>query len=667
MRTNRTIVQIHRTTGLIYRTSGGVSTNAAARHRVFALVLIDVIAIVLSGILAVHVRFEFHWPMQYVRRYLWLALLEVPLRVIVYSYFGLYNRLWRYASTKELLAIVSAVTVASGFIAVAVHVPPLYGFPRSIVALSWLINILAAGGIRFLVRVRHDYLPSRAEQKTLSKSRGRRLLIVGAGSGGAMILREIVHHSDEGYSVVGFVDDDPEKTGFQIGGVPVLGTTAEIRALVAEHKIDEVMIAIPSLDNERMRSLVATCKRLPVRLTTLPSLVDLVNGQITMGSIRDVKLEDLLRREEVRVDLESMSGYLKDRVILVTGAGGSIGSELCRQICRFSPRQLLLLGRGENSIYQIHLELREEFPGLDLVPIIADVRDRSRVFQIAEQYRPSVVFHAAAHKHVPLMESNPEEAVTNNVFGTRNIAEAAHRVGARKFVMISTDKAVNPTSVMGASKRLAEIVVQMIGRQSSTKFVSVRFGNVLGSRGSVVPLFERQIRRGGPVTVTHPDMQRYFMTIPEAVQLVIQAGAMGKGGEVFVLDMGQPVKIVDLAKDLIRLNGLEPDVDIAIEFCGLRPGEKLFEELLTAEEGTDATTHERIFVARGSVPFDGSLDEFLQLVEEVSSGASADCRSITELVSKLISGLRSADTTHGSDQVAVSTELREPLGRAAEA
>jgi FlaA1/EpsC-like NDP-sugar epimerase len=612
----------------------------------------------------VHVRFEFSWPLRFLERYLWLALLEVPLRVVVYSYFGLYNRLWNYAGTKELLAIASAVTVGSGLIAVAVHIPPFAGFPRSIVALSWLINILAAGGIRFLIRIRHEYLASKAEQRTLGNPEGKRLLIVGAGAGGAMILREILRQPDGRYNVVCFVDDDPRKVGFQIGGVPVLGTTADIKSLVAEHKIDEVMIAIPSLDPERMRSLVSSCKRLPVRLTTLPSLVDLVNGQVTMRSIRDVKLEDLLRREEIRVDLESMSGYLKDQVILVTGAGGSIGSELCRQICRFSPRQLLLLGRGENSIYHIHLELQEEFPGLDLVPIIADVRDRSRIFRIAEQYKPSVVFHAAAHKHVPLMEGNPEEAVTNNVFGTRNVAEAAHQVGARKFVMISTDKAVNPTSVMGASKRLAEIVVQMIGRQSSTRFVSVRFGNVLGSRGSVVPLFERQIRKGGPVTVTHPEMQRYFMTIPEAVQLVIQAGAMGKGGEVFVLDMGRPVKIVDLAKDLIRLNGFEPGVDIAIEFSGLRPGEKLFEELLTAEEGTDATTHERIFVARGSVPFDGSLNEFLQLVEEVSSGKRTDCKSITELVNRLILGPKSAEMVEGRSQVAAATEPTKPLGRA---
>lgn len=647
--------------------AGVVTTKVEARHKVYALVLIDATAILLSGLLAIYLRFEFRLPIAYVRRYLWLALLEVPLRIVIYSFFDLYRRLWRYASVRELVSIVAAVSLGSGLMMVAVHVPPFVGFPRSVVVLSWFLNVCFVGGSRFAIRLRQELMSKRVNSYGSKNSRVTRVLIVGAGAAGTIMLREIQRYPDGGYEVVGFVDDDPHKTGFHISGIPVLGTTDDAGRLVKEHRVDEIVIAIPSLSHEGMRNLVRKLKPLGVRLRTVPRLVDLVNGQFTLANVRDVQIEDLLRRDEVKVDLEAMSGYLKGQVILVTGAGGSIGSELCRQICRFAPKQLLLLGRGENGIYEIHLELREQFPDLDLVPIIADVRDRDRVFHIFEKYKPSVVFHAAAHKHVPLMESNPEEAVTNNVFGTRNVAEAADHVGTQRFVNISTDKAVNPTSVMGASKRLAEIVVQMIGRKSSTKFVSVRFGNVLGSRGSVVPLFERQIRKGGPVTVTHPDMKRYFMTIPEAVQLVIQAGAMGKGGEVFVLDMGEPVKIVDIAKDLIRLHGFEPGVDIEIKFCGMRPGEKLFEELLTAEEGTDATAHERIFVARGKVPFSGSLDELLQLVEEVSSGRSREYKSITELVNKLISAPKPGEKSDEREMVAAAAELAEPLRHAARA
>ncbi|HQD18827.1 MAG TPA: nucleoside-diphosphate sugar epimerase/dehydratase [Bacillota bacterium] len=650
---------------------GVVHTTLRARYRVFALVLIDAIIILLSGILGVFIRFEFNLPVRYLQSYLGIAMLEVPLRLVIHGFFGLYNRLWRYASVKELISIVAAVGLGSAFVLGAVHLPPFVGYPRSVVILSFLINVSLIGGSRFGVRLLQELRAIRAERAAGKASGQTRLLIVGAGDAGTMMLREILRSPDEGYEVVGFVDDDRQKTGFRISGVPVLGTTADVQRLVKEHSVDEILIAVPSLDHEGMRALVRRLKKSKVRLKTVPRLVDLVNGQVTIGSIRDVRLQDLLQRDEIKVDLETMSEYLKDHVVLVTGAGGSIGSELCRQICRFAPKQLILFGNGENSIYEADLELREQFPDLDLVPVIADVRDRDRIFRIFERYKPEVVFHAAAHKHVPLMESNPEEAVSNNVFGTKNVAEAADKVGTKRFVMISTDKAVNPTSIMGASKRLAEIVVQMIGRESSTKFVSVRFGNVLGSRGSVVPLFERQIERGGPVTVTHPDMQRYFMTIPEAVQLVIQAGAMGKGGEVFVLDMGKPVKIVDIAEDLIRLHGLEPGVDIQIEFCGMRPGEKLFEELLTAEEGTDATTHERIFVARGKVPFSGSLDEFVQLIAEVSAGRNDNYENITQLVNSLITVRKSAGEPEGSDMVAAATEeltkpLVKPLESAAE-
>jgi len=423
------------------------------------------------------------------------------------------------------------------------------------------------------------------------------VLIVGAGNTGALIARQIQQNHRLSKKIVGFADDARSKCGQMLLGFKVLGNRKDLKRLVAEYQVDEIIIAIPTMTRQQLTQIIQDCRQTGCRVKIVPALDELINGRPVIEQLRDVNLEDLLRREPVKLNLEKVAGYLKGKRVLVTGAGGSIGSELCRQIVRLQPDSLILLGKGENSIYEIEQELHERYPGLSIEPVIADVRDQKRIRAIFARTRPEAVFHAAAHKHVPLMELQPEEAVQNNVFGTRNVAEAAHAYGVDIFVMISTDKAVNPTSVMGTTKRVAEQIIQSINLVSRTKFVAVRFGNVLGSRGSVVPLFKKQIAAGGPVTITHPEMKRYFMTIPEAVQLVLQAGSMAQGGEVFVLDMGEPVKIYDMACALIELAGLRPGRDIEIRFTGLRLGEKLFEELLTAEEGTSATAHEKIFVA----------------------------------------------------------------------
>lgn len=402
-------------------------------------------------------------------------------------------------------------------------------------------------------------------------------------------------------------------------GIPVLGTRKDIPRVVKNHNIDKIIIAMPSASGEVIREIVGICEKTGVDLKIMPGVFDMVSGQLDTNEIREVQVEDLLGREPVSVNLEDVAGYLTGEVVLITGGGGSIGSELCRQVARFNPAKLVVVGHGENSVFDIEQELRVDNPTLDVATEILDVKDRDKVHIVFQRYKPGVVFHAAAHKHVPLMEKNPEEALKNNVMGTSNLTEAADEAKVKTFVLISTDKAVNPTSIMGTTKRVAEMVIQSMDKRSETKFVAVRFGNVLGSRGSVIPTFKRQIAKGGPVTVTHPDMVRFFMTIPEASQLVIQAGSMAEGGEIFILDMGQPVKILDLARDLISLSGFEPDVDIKIKFTGMRPGEKLYEELLTAEEGTSATKHKRIFVAKPNNINVSQLEELIHLIRERGS------------------------------------------------
>ncbi|MGQ9778254.1 MAG: polysaccharide biosynthesis protein [Bacillota bacterium] len=561
------------------------------RRLVMALFL-DSGLIVLSLWLAFLLRFDGRPGPLYLQRFFvaapYFVLCSLPLFVL----FGLYRPLWRYASLRDYLAVVAAVSLAT--------LPLLLGrafyiilIPYGVLGINWCLSLVLIGGARAGIRLLGEFSAPKKQKER------KRLLIVGAGQAGALFLRELrLSPLKEVYEPVGFVDDDPAKQGRSLDGLPVLGDRTAIPVLVKEKGIEEVVIAIPSAPGTVIREIVALCQAVRLRPKILPGLCQFVEGRVSVKALREVALEDLLGRPPVNLDLDEIATYLRGERVLVTGAGGSIGAELCRQILRFAPESLLLLGHGEHSIYQIHLELSESFPQARLVPIIADIRDRERLQEVFAQHRPGVIFHAAAHKHVPLMEEAPAEAVKNNVFGTLNVAELAHEYGAKSFVLISTDKAVRPTSVMGATKRLAEIIVQDLARRSPTRFCAVRFGNVIGSRGSVVPLFQHQIARGGPVTVTDERMVRFFMTASEAASLVIQAGAMGKGGEIFVLDMGEPVRIIDLARELIRLAGLEPGKDIEIVITGPRPGEKLFEEVLTAEEGVNATKHARIFVAK---------------------------------------------------------------------
>jgi len=561
------------------------------RHRILLLLLsvTDAVTVAIVPFIASYIRFEGAIDEFYLDLILNYLPEIVLISLITFYYFGLYQHLWRYASIRELLGIVVAVTISSCVIVGYMEVAGANA-SRSIAVISWLLVIALIGASRIFLR---------GVQLTRHRKSGQatRTVIVGAGDAGAMIAREIDLHYRATKQLIGFIDDDTYKQNLRLFGVKILGGCQDIGRIVSDNNVNEIIIAIPSLTGGDLRNIVQRCKKTSCTVKIVPGIYELIDGKVTVQQLRDVDLEDLLRREPVKLDLHQIAGYLGGKRVLVTGAGGSIGSELCRQIAKISPAELVLLGKGENSIYEIDQELRGKYRELNLVPVIADVRDESRINELFTRLKPEVVFHAAAHKHVPLMEAQPAEAVRNNIFGTKTVAEAADKADVGIFIMISTDKAVNPTSVMGATKRVAELVIQNMNRVSNTRFAAVRFGNVLGSRGSVVPLFKKQIAKGGPITITHPDIERYFMTIPEATQLVLQAGAMASGGEVFVLDMGKPVRIVDLANDLITLSGLEPEKDIEIKFTELRPGEKLFEELLTAEEGTTSTKHEKIFIA----------------------------------------------------------------------
>ncbi len=573
-------------------------------------------------VLALALRFEFEVPAPYFRLLPKLLALSLGIRALVHWKLGLFHGLWRYSGSRDLRSLLWAATLSSICYAAAWAFLDARIFPRSIFVLDWAFSILIVGGLRFGIRTIREVTIQNAMPK--SDAPRRRLLIVGAGDAGEMLMREIVRIYRNRYEPIGFLDDSAHKQGERIHGVPVLGPIDTITEVVRREQIDEIILAIPSLSGREMRNIVELCRPTGVHMRTLPGVDGLIDGRVTVNQLTEVNIEDLLRREPVKLDLEALGHAFAGRVVLVTGAGGSIGSELCRQVCRFAPKRLVLVEQAENSLFHVERALRAEYPDIEIVPYIADICDSKRLEAIFSAERPQAVFHAAAHKHVPLMEANPGEAIKNNVFGTRKVADLAHQFGVERFVMVSTDKAVNPTSLMGVSKRVAEIYVQSLSQRSKTHFITVRFGNVLGSAGSVVPIFREQIAKGGPVTVTHPEMRRYFMTIPEACQLVLQAGAMGQGGEIFVLDMGEPVKIVDLARDLIRLSGLNPDSDIEIKFTGMRPGEKLFEELAVDEESVEKTKHPKIFVGRFR-PY--PLDEILQGLQKLhacSDGANVE-------------------------------------------
>ncbi len=583
-----------------------------------ALVFVDMFALSFSGLVGLCLRFN-GWPeAPYIRTWGYYLLVGVPLYFVVYYYLGLYRHLWYYATASDLLTITGAVSIASISLYGIMHIGLRVDLLWSVLVIAWFINVLVVGGARFALRLRADLI----KRSTMNGS--KRTLILGAGDAGRILMEEIAKHPELDYKPIGFLDDDVQKVGLQVAGLPVLAKQDMLEETVLSHGASNIIIAMPSAPSAKVKDLVQCCAMLGIKPKLVPGLYRVLNGGFNLNSLREVQLEDLLSRPEIKTDCAGIVSYVQSKTVLITGAGGSIGSELARQVAHFGAGKLLLLGHGENSIYQIHKELRQNFPRLALVPLIADIQDRPRIDEIFANHKPQVVFHAAAYKHVPLMEHNPVAAIKNNIFGTRHVVEAANKYRAECFVLISTDKAVNPYSVMGATKRFAEMLVQSTNLISASRFVAVRFGNVLGSRGSVVPLFKEQIARGGPVTVTHPDMTRYLMTIPEAVSLVIQAGSMGKGGEVFVLDMGAPVKIVDLARDMIILSGLKPDQDIRIEYTGIRPGEKLFEELLTAEEGIGTTQHQRIFIARQRVPdthaLSRALESFGSLVESGCQG-----------------------------------------------
>jgi FlaA1/EpsC-like NDP-sugar epimerase len=525
--------------------------------------------------------------------------------------YRLYHKAWEYASVGELKAIIKAVTF-SVIVTGAVQFVFYQDIYVRALMITWMLHVLLIGGSRFAWRMFRDrYIKPRTAKK--------RALIVGAGAAGMMVARQLLNNYEAELRPVAFIDDDPKKQRLHYLGIPVMGTTNDIEAVVKALHIDNIIIAIPSLNRKELNRIFDECTKTKAKTQIVPKLEDIITGKVSVSQFRDVQVEDLLGREPVELDIDSISGYITDKVVLVTGAGGSIGSEICRQICKFKPSKIVLVGHGENSIYQIDMELRNEYRNdIEIVPVIGDIQDRERMFEVMEEHRPHVVYHAAAHKHVPLMEYNPKEAVKNNIFGTKNVAEAADTFGVQTFVLISTDKAVNPTNVMGATKRFAEMIIQQLDKQSKTRFVAVRFGNVLGSRGSVIPLFKKQIQAGGPVTVTHPDMTRYFMTIPEAARLVIQAGALAKGGEIFVLDMGEPVKIVDLAKNLIKLSGYTVE-EIGIKFTGIRPGEKMFEELLNENEVHPEQVFPKIHIGKATMVEQGILDRFMENYESMNT------------------------------------------------
>jgi FlaA1/EpsC-like NDP-sugar epimerase len=607
---------------------------------VLAHIIMFALSLLMSFLVASNMQIREEWL---VRQYPPILLSFIIVKLIIFGFFKQYRGWWRYVGISDLIGIVQA-SLASTLIIFGLWVgglyidtlrrnmPDIFNISQAVFVVDMFCTVLLLAGLRMAIRLYYE------EFRTVEAGRLKRFLIVGAGNTGESLLREIHRMTLAEYDVIGFIDDDPAKQGIRIHDIPVLGTVEHLPEICKENNIEEVAIAMPSATVPQRRRVIQVCQGTKVRFLTVPSMTDIASGRFRVSQIRNVSINDLLGREAVQLDTEAVEQFIKNKTILVTGAGGSIGSEMCRQICYYKPKLLLLVEQAENPLFYIERELHERWPAIPLAACICDITDRSRVEGIFEKYRPEIIIHAAAHKHVPLMELNPGEAIKNNVVGSCTVADAADKFSSTNFVMISTDKAVNPTSVMGSSKRIAEMYIQDLNRTSKTHFVTVRFGNVLGSEGSVVPIFKKQIAYGGPVTVTHPEMKRYFMTIPEASQLVLQAASMGKGGEIFLLDMGDPVKIVDLARELITLSGFRPGEDIEIAFTGLRPGEKLFEELSIKGEDMQQTHHPKIGIWK-NIPKDRDTlrRQIDQLVEIARTGDHADIISkIKEIVPEYI-------------------------------
>ena len=602
--------------------------------RVLCLVTADAVIVNLAAVVTLLIRFSidgmtvwnsaFEW---YLKLYLGYAVINTVVTIVMFALFNLYNSLWEFAGYNELVRI-GCASVASALVNfVLMMVIEDSRMPLSFPIVYSMLLAAGTGTLRLIYRA------LRRKRSGRSTAEKKRTMLIGGGQAGAMVLREFRYSAHSENKVVCVIDDDRSKWGNFIQGVKIVGGKESIVSAAEKYNVEEIILAIPSASRRQKLDILEICHATGCKLRTLPGLYQLANGEVSIQKIREVDIEDLLGRDIVKIDLNEVAGYIKDKVVLVTGGGGSIGSELCRQAATQKPKTLIIFDIYENNAYELQMELRRQHPELDLVVLIGSVRDKGRVDYVFDKYRPDIVCHAAAHKHVPLMEDSPLEAIKNNVFGTYNVAEAADRYGARRMILVSTDKAVNPTNVMGASKRICEMVVQMWNGRSKTEYVAVRFGNVLGSAGSVIPLFRRQIKEGGPVTVTDKNVIRYFMTIPEAVQLIFQAGAYAKGGEIFVLDMGEPVRIDDLARNMIRLSGLEPDLDIPIVYTGLRPGEKLYEELLLSGEGMQKTANDLIYIG-GEAPFDEALlSEKLTELSELHEGEEMLLRTkISELV-----------------------------------
>lgn len=582
--------------------------------RVSALILADIIFINLAYFWGFLVRFGNKIPREYVDSYLNSALFITLIYIISMSAFKMYKSLWSNASIDECVKGIFACVIA-GFITLVLNMVGIIKLPNSIVILSVVLFYVMTIGLRISYRVYRRVVMFDIMKKNDYR---KRVIVIGAGECGHVAISEMFRNRKLQMNPIGIIDDDRNKVGTYLLGVKILGTRDDIQKICAAEEVEEILIAIANITPQQKKELLEICQETTAKIKIIPGIYEIINNKISFDKIRSVEIKDLLGREEIKLDKQRVSNYIEGKTVLVTGGGGSIGSELCRQISKFDPKKLLILDIYENNAYDIQNELKFELPDLDLETIIASVRDKKRLQRIFNQYKPDIVFHAAAHKHVPLMESNSEEAIKNNVVGTLNVAECSDEYEVEKFVMISTDKAVNPTNIMGATKRICEMIVQAMNKKSKTDFVAVRFGNVLGSNGSVIPLFTRQIKNGGPVTITHKDIIRYFMLIPEAAQLVLQAVTYAKGGEIFVLDMGEPVKIYDLAVNLIKLSGLEPGVDIKIKEIGLRPGEKLYEELLMNEEGLIDTEDKKIFIGKTSNFEIETLKEQIKQLNEIA-------------------------------------------------